>query len=102
MSNKRIPVGVLAATGSVGQRFVQLLENHPWFEVKVVTGSERTVGRKYGEGTNWIVPGDMPHRVANLEVQPNRPEHLDVPVLFSALPSGPAVELEAQFAAAPI
>ena len=55
MRNK-IPVAVLAATGSVGQRFVQLLEGHPWFEVVAVTGSDRSVGQIYGNACHWILP----------------------------------------------
>ena len=57
---RNIKVGVLGATGAVGQRFVQLLADHPWFEIKAVTGSQRTAGRPYGDGVNWIVPGDPP------------------------------------------
>ncbi len=98
MDNK-IPVGVLAATGAVGQRFVQLLENHPWFKVVAVTGSERTVGRSYGEGVNWVIPGDPPTGVRNLIVQESSPT-LDVPVVFSALPTSKAKVLEPKFAEA--
>lgn len=96
---KKTPVAVLAATGAVGQRFVQLLENHPWFEVVAVTGSERTVGRPYGEGVNWVIPGDPPASVSDLIVQATEP-NLDVPVVFSALPTQEARELEPLFAAA--
>lgn len=101
MTNQKIPVGILAATGAVGQRFVQLLVNHPWFEITAVTGSARTVGRPYGEGVNWLLEGDVPEKVARMIVQPTEPSaHLDVPVLFSALPTAEAKELEPQFAAA--
>ena len=96
---KKIAVGVLAATGAVGQRFVQLLADHPWFEVVAVTGSERTAGRPYGEGVNWIIPGDPPPSVAGLIVQDSKPG-LDVPVLFSALPTKQAREMEPVFAEA--
>lgn len=99
MKQKRIPVGVLGATGTVGQRFVQLLENHPWFEVKAVTGSDRTVGRPYGEGVNWKLLGDAPTSVRDMVVQETTP-NLDVPVLFSALPTNEAKIYEPQFAAA--
>lgn len=95
----KIPVAVLAATGAVGQRFVQLLADHPWFEVKAVTGSERTVGRPYAEGVHWILPGQIPPAIADLTVQPTTPT-LDTPVVFSALPSQEARELEPRFAAA--
>jgi aspartate-semialdehyde dehydrogenase len=98
MSN-RIPVAVLAATGTVGQRFVQLLADHPWFEVKVVTGSDRTIGGRYGDGVNWMMPGRPPADVADLIVQPTAP-NLNVPVVFSALPTQDAREMEPIFAAA--
>ncbi len=96
---QKIPVGILAATGAVGQRFVSLLVEHPWFEITAVTGSPRTVGRPYGEGVNWLLDGDVPEKVARLIVQPTEP-NLDVPIVFSALPSDEARELEPQFAAA--
>ncbi|MFW6184580.1 MAG: aspartate-semialdehyde dehydrogenase [Chloroflexota bacterium] len=95
----KIPVAVLAATGAVGQRFVQLLSDHPWFEVTAVTGSERTMGGRYGDGVNWVLPGEIPPHIADLTVQPTEPT-LDVPVVFSALPSQEARELEPAFAAA--
>ena len=53
--SSKLPVAVLGATGAVGQRFVQLLANHPWFEVAVVTGSDRSIGKPYGEVTRWIL-----------------------------------------------
>jgi aspartate-semialdehyde dehydrogenase len=100
---KRIPVGVLGATGTVGQRFVQLLDSHPWFEVVAVTGSDRTVGRPYGEGVNWKLAGAPPASVADLVVQPTSID-LNIPgkppVVFSALPTTEAKEYEPQFAAA--
>lgn len=96
---KRIPVGILGATGAVGQRFVQLLVDHPWFEIAAVTGSDRTIGRPYGRGVNWVVPGYPPPAVRDLVVQQTRPD-LDVPVVFSALPTGLAREWEPEFAAA--
>ncbi|MCB0032416.1 MAG: aspartate-semialdehyde dehydrogenase [Anaerolineales bacterium] len=98
MSNK-IPVGILAATGSVGQRFIMHLIDHPWFEIAALTGSERTVGRPYGEGVNWLLEGDVPAQVADMIVQPTEP-NLDVQVVFSALPTADAKELEPEFAKA--
>ena len=99
----KIPVGVLGATGTVGQRFVQLLVEHPWFEVVAVTGSARTVARPYLEGVNWVIGGEIPQRVGRLIVQPTTPE-LDLPgdppIVFSALPTEEALELEPAFAAA--
>ena len=96
---RKIPVGILAATGAVGQRFVQHLVDHPWFEIAALTGSERTAGRRYGEGVNWLLDGDPPPQVAGMIVQATAP-NLDVQVLFSALPTPQARELEPQFAAA--
>lgn len=96
---KKIPVAILAATGAVGQRFVQLLADHPSFEVTAVTGSERTAGQPYGESVNWILPGAVPPTIADFTIQPTETT-LDVPVVFSALPSQEARELEPCFAAA--
>ncbi|MEZ4515346.1 MAG: aspartate-semialdehyde dehydrogenase [Chloroflexota bacterium] len=99
----KIPVGVLGATGTVGQRFVQLLDTHPWFEVVVVTGSERTAGQPYGEAVTWRMGGEIPAAAANLIVQPTNTE-LDIPgtppVVFSALPTEEARQWEPKFAAA--
>lgn len=99
MSN-RIPVAVLAATGSVGQRFIQLLDNHPYFKVEVITASDRTVGRKYGDACHWIIPGDMPEWVRDMVIQPTAPSSASVPVAFSALPAESATDIEPAFAQA--
>jgi aspartate-semialdehyde dehydrogenase len=96
---KKIRVGILAATGAVGQRFVEHLVDHPWFEIAVVTGSERTAGQPYGANVNWLLEGDPPEKIAKLIVQPTEP-NLDVEVLFSALPTDEARDLEPKFAAA--
>ena len=69
----KIPVAILGATGAVGQRFVQLLDGHPWFEVAALTGSDRTVGQKYGEGCRWILPEAMPAYARDLVVVPTEP-----------------------------
>jgi aspartate-semialdehyde dehydrogenase len=95
----KIPVGILAATGAVGQRFIMHLADHPWFEIAALTGSPRTVGRPYGEGVNWLLEGDPPAAVANMIVQATEP-NLDVPIVFSALPTSEARELEPLFAQA--
>ena len=100
MKRERIPVAVLAATGSVGQRFVQLLEGHPWFEVVAVTASDRSVGQPYGKACHWIVPEPMPERVAGLTVLPTAPDAVKVPLVFSALPADVAKEVEPAFAQA--
>ena len=59
----KIKVAVLGATGAVGQRFVQLLDNHPWFEVTALTGSDRTVGQVYGEACRWVLDKPMPDNI---------------------------------------
>ena len=98
--SQKIPVAVLAATGSVGQRFVQLLDHHPLFEVAVVTASDRTVGQKYSQACHWILPGDMPAWAADLTLQPTDPANAALPLAFSALPADAALDLEPAFARA--
>jgi aspartate-semialdehyde dehydrogenase len=90
----KIPVYVLGATGSVGQRFVQLLDNHPWFVVSSLTGSDRSVGRPYGEACHWVLPEPMPAWARQMVVEPTLPEAVAAPVAFSALPADLAGEIE--------
>jgi aspartate-semialdehyde dehydrogenase len=94
----RIPVAVLAATGSVGQRFIQLLDSHPFFKVVKLTASDRTVGQKYGQACHWILPEVMPDWALNMEIQPTNPALTSVPLAFSALPADAALEIEPAFA----
>ena len=89
-SQSRIPVAVLGATGAVGQRFVQLLENHPWFEVAALTGSDRAVGQKYQDACHWLLTSPMPESVRDLVVLPTEPRPVEVPLAFSALPANAA------------
>lgn len=96
---KKRKVAILGATGTVGQRFVQLLDNHPWFEVSALTGSDRTVGGTYGEGCRWVLPGDMPAWARKMPVLETAPT-MDAEIVFSALPSGLAKEHEPAFATA--
>ena len=95
----RIRVGVLGATGAVGQRFVQLLDGHPWFEVTALTGSDRTAGQPYGEGCRWVLPQEMPEYARDMQVTPTEPG-MDAQILFSALPADNAREVEPRLAAA--
>ena len=95
----KIRVAVLASTGAVGQRFVQLLDNHPWFEVAALTGSDRTIGQTYAEGCRWILSGPMPEFARNMKIAPTAPG-LDAAICFSALPTEQAKELEPSFAQA--
>jgi aspartate-semialdehyde dehydrogenase len=91
---------VLGATGAVGQAFVRLLANHPWFELAEVAASERSAGRTYADATRWIGDDPMPSRVAALTVLPCDPKSVHAPVVFSALDSSVAGEAEAAFARA--
>ncbi len=100
VNSKKIPVVVLGATGSVGQRFVQLLDGHPWFEVIALTGSDRTIGRPYGEACHWVLPEPMPAWARPLVVQPSSPESIPARIAFSALPADLALEYEPRFAQA--
>ena len=96
MSTK-IRVGILGATGTVGQRFIQLLEDHPQFEVAALAASDRSQGKAYEEACAWRLPGEMPERVRRLLVQPPRPP-LDCDLVFSSLPGEIARETEESFA----
>ncbi|MBZ0111291.1 MAG: aspartate-semialdehyde dehydrogenase [Thermoanaerobaculia bacterium] len=95
----KIPVGVLGATGSVGQRFITLLRDHPWFELTCVTGSDRSIGRRYGEAAHWALPDAMPSAASNLVVE-RTGRGLSPQLLFSALSSEVAREVERDLAAA--
>ena len=95
----KIPVAILGATGPVGQRFVTLLGDHPWFEVTTLTGSDRTVGQKYGEGCRWVLSEPMPDYARDLVVLPTEPG-FDARLAFSALPSDVAKAAEPALAAA--
>jgi aspartate-semialdehyde dehydrogenase len=95
----RIPVAVLGATGSVGQRFVQLLARHPWFRPAELVASERSAGRKYREATDWRLDAFMPDEAADLPVQDYDAE-LSSPIAFSALPGEVAGEIEQRLAKA--
>ena len=98
MSTK-IPVGILGATGVVGQRFVQLLENHPWFEVAWLAASDRSEGKPYSEATRWRLKTSMPAKVAGMRVSPADPEGAPR-VIFAALDTAIALEMEPRFAQA--
>src|SRR5204863_5163885 len=96
MSTK-ISVGLLGATGIVGQRFVQMLEDHPWFEVAWLAASDRSEGRPYGEAARWKLKTAIPARVAQMQVSPAKPDGAPK-VIFAALDASIAAELEPQFA----
>jgi aspartate-semialdehyde dehydrogenase len=95
----KTPVGILGATGMVGQRFVQMLEHHPWFEVAWLAASDRSEGRSYGEAARWKMKTPMPARVAEMRVSPATPEGAPK-IIFAALDASIAADLEPRFAAA--
>jgi aspartate-semialdehyde dehydrogenase len=97
--SKKFRVGILGATGTVGQRFVELLEGHPQFEVTALAASDRSQGKSYGEACAWRLPCEMPARVAGMMVSAPRPP-LDCDLIFSSLPGEMARETEDAFARA--
>ena len=99
MSHQKIKVGVLGATGAVGQRFVQLLQGHPWFELTALCASSRSVGKRYADACNWMLRGDMPAHLRDVVLLPCEP-NVDCELVFSALPAESATEIEMNFAAA--
>lgn len=97
----RAKVGILGATGSVGQRFIELLANHPWFEVAVVTASERSVGRPYREVVQWMQASTLSPEIGELEVKSNEPASVEgCRLVFSALDAAVAGAAEEAFARA--
>lgn len=96
---KKIPVGVLGATGAVGQRFVQLLADHPWFEVAEVVASDRSAGKSYRDACTWRLATPLPEAVASLTVR-GLEETLSAPIQFSGLDSSVAGEAETRLAQA--
>ena len=93
-------VAVLGATGAVGQTFVRLLQNHPWFELAELAASERSAGRRYAESARWVASGNMPDSVAEKTVLPCNPDVVSSDVVFSALDSSVAGDAEIAFARA--
>src|SRR5260221_8851190 len=92
-------VAVLGATGTVGQRFITLLADHPWFKLTALTTSERSAGKRYADAVHWHLPEPMPEWVADMLLEPTRPE-LGADLCFSALPTEAAQEHEAALAKA--
>jgi aspartate-semialdehyde dehydrogenase len=96
---RKIKVGILGATGTVGQRMIQLLERHPWFEVSAVAASDNSAGKNYAQATRWMLETPIPESVAKMTVQPCQPG-LDCEFVLSGLPSAIAEEAELQLAKA--
>lgn len=100
MSFKR-KVAILGATGAVGQRFIQLLEGHPWFKIEVLAASERSAGKRYGQACNWTMESELPKDVAEMIVADATVDAVekagDIDFVFSALPGDLAGPIETEF-----
>ncbi|MGO9778130.1 MAG: aspartate-semialdehyde dehydrogenase [Terracidiphilus sp.] len=97
--NNKLPIGILGATGMVGQRYIQLLENHPWFEVVWLAASDRSSGKPYGEAAKWRLDTPLPERIAAMTVVAAEPAGAPK-IIFASIDAAYARELEPLFAAA--
>ncbi len=95
----KIPVAILGATGSVGQKFITLLADHPWFEITALAASDRSAGKPYHQAANWFLPNPIPAKVRDMVVQPCEPG-LEAKLAFSGLDSSVAGTAELAFAKA--
>ncbi len=99
-------VGILGATGTVGQRLIHMLRNHPYFEVTAVAASDRSEGKRFGDACNWKLPFEMPEAVKDLTLYPSRVEpgkpRIECDIIIASLPGDIALESEGSFAAAGI
>ena len=94
-----VNVGILGATGMVGQRFIELLAEHPKFEITALTASQRSAGKKYEDATTWYLDSNMPESVKDITVVDTDPSQVDdVDIVFSALPTENAAIVEPKFA----
>ena len=100
MPSSQIPVAVLGATGSVGQRFISLLDNHPWFKVVALAASDRSAGQPYAKATRWVLDVPMPEYAKEMVIVPGSTDAVQATIVFSALHTEVANELEPQFAKA--
>ena len=102
MSSPRRRVVILGATGMVGQRLVERLADHPWFEIGALAASERSAGKPYGQATTWRLPGDAPAGVNEMPVVACDPNAVpdDISIALSALDSSVAHQIEGDFRAA--
>ena len=98
-----INVGVLGATGAVGQRFIEQLANHPWFNLSTLAASERSAGKPYEKVVKWRLESPFPEKIGKIKVVPTSPKGMkDVDLVFSALPADIATSVEKEFADAGI
>src|SRR6266436_4322585 len=93
----KIEVGILGATGMVGQHFIKFLQGHPWFEITWLGASDRSAGKTYSEATAWRLNGIMPPNVAGLRVQECKPGNAPR-LMFSSMDASVATEIEQAFA----
>lgn len=93
----KITVAILGATGSVGQRFIELLVDHPWFEIVAVAASGRSFGKRYGDAVNWLLPTPLPENIASMMLSECKPP-MTANLIFSALDSSVATDIEGAFA----
>ena len=102
MPNKR-KVAILGATGAVGQRYIQLLQGHPWFEIEVIAASERNAGKIFKDAANWLMTTEIPKEIAEMSVVNTDVTSVEkagkVDLVFSSLPGGLAGTTEAEFGA---
>jgi aspartate-semialdehyde dehydrogenase len=97
----KLPIGILGATGMVGQRYIQLLENHPWFEIAWLAASDRSSGKKYGEAAKWRLDTPLPRRIAEMTVasaDPSSASDAAPKIIFASVDAGVAREMEPAFA----
>jgi aspartate-semialdehyde dehydrogenase len=97
--SERVPVGVLGATGMVGQEFVSFLQNHPWFDLTWLGASDRSAGKPYHEATAWRLGGEVPAYVRDIVVSESKPANAPR-LVFSAMDASVATEIEQAFATA--
>ncbi len=95
----KLPIGILGATGMVGQRFIQLLEGHPWFEITWLAASDRSSGKTYGEAAKWRLDTPLPGHIARMTVSAAEPAGAPK-VIFAALDADIARDMEPRFAEA--
>src|SRR4030067_3441132 len=96
-------VAILGATGAVGQRYIQLLQSHPWFQIEVLAASERSAGKRYRDACNWATEANLPKEIAEMTVADTTVGSVEkagnVDLVFSSLPGDLAGPVESEFAA---